>query len=147
MEIALSDFKIIPVKNIHYDFIRNLRNDTQVKLGFINQSVISHEDHLKYMEINNPYYRICLLNDEPIGYVGVIGNDIRVAVSPSHARIGAAKFMILSILKEFPGATAKIKIDNSASLELFKSCGFELAYYVYKPGEDQSFKNLSESSV
>jgi hypothetical protein len=147
MEITLSNFTIISVNNIHYDFIRNLRNDPQVKLGFINQSEISHEDHLKYMEINNPCYRICLLNDEPIGYVGVIDNDIRVAVSPSHARIGAAKFMILSILKEFPGASAKIKINNSASLELFKSCGFELAYYVYKPVGEESFKNLSEPSV
>ena len=42
-------------------------------------------------------------------------------------------FMILSILKDFPGASAKIKIDNSASLELFKSCGFEMAYYIYEP--------------
>ena len=34
----------------YWEFIRQLRNDERVKSGFIEQSYITQESHLKYME-------------------------------------------------------------------------------------------------
>jgi len=38
--------------------------------------------------------------------------------------------MVKEIKKIEPSSVAKIKIDNKASLSLFKKCGFEIKYYL-----------------
>jgi RimJ/RimL family protein N-acetyltransferase len=40
--------------------------------------------------------------------------------------------MIEEIMKEFPSAFAKVKIENEASLKLFESCGFTKQFYILK---------------
>jgi hypothetical protein len=76
------------------------------------------------------FYRICLLDNEPAGFVGVIEDDIRVATDPKFKKMGIGKFMIEEIMKEFPTAFAKVKIENIASLKLFSSCGFVPKYTI-----------------
>tara|TARA_R110000824_G_scaffold64656_1_gene168913 strand:- start:1951 stop:2334 length:384 start_codon:yes stop_codon:yes gene_type:complete len=114
----------------YWPFIRELRNDPRVKKGFIQQKEISREDHSMYMQAFGDNFYICLDNTGPIGYIGVIHNDIRVATHPEHQGKGVAKFMVTEIIKRHPDAFAKVKIENEASLRLFESCGFEKKYFV-----------------
>jgi len=68
----------------------------------------------------------------PVGFVGVISDDIRVCVSPHYKKKGIGKFMITEIMKLYPSAIAKIKVDNQASIGLFESCGFYPMFFIYQ---------------
>ena len=114
----------------YWDFILNLRNDPEVKKGFIQQGEISHQDHVVYMESYGNNFYICLDSEVPIGYIGVINNDIRVATHPDYQGKGVAKFMVTEVMKEHPKSFAKVKIENQASLKLFESCGFKKKYFI-----------------
>ena len=76
------------------------------------------------------HYYICLKAGSPIGFVGQINGDIRVAVEPGHQGRGVGKFMIDQIMELHPESVAKVKLGNEASVRLFESCGFEKKYYI-----------------
>jgi len=114
----------------YWEFIRNLRNMEGVKQGFIQQDEISTLEHARYMLKYNNYYYICIVNEKPAGYVGVIDDDIRVATHPHYQGKGIGSFMIDEVMKKYPTAYAKVKIDNKASIKLFERCGFEKKYYL-----------------
>ena len=72
----------------------------------------------KYSE----YYYICISEyDEKIGWVGVVNNDIRIAVEPKWHKKGVGKYMLQHIKDRFPKATAQIFNTNKASIKLFES--------------------------
>lgn len=126
--------KLIIVSNNqkYFEFIRQLRNHKKLKKGFIQQKHVSKSQHLKYMKKNKQFYYICLLNNQPVGYIGIIDNDIRVATHPDFHGQGIALFMVKFIKKKFKKAQAKIKISNQASIRLFEKAGFKLKYYLYE---------------
>ena len=123
MELILNESK-------YWDFIRKLRNTKGVKEGFIDQTYITSEMHNDFMKKWGDSFYICIIDTKPAGYVGVIDNDIRVATHPYFQGAGVGTFMINEIMKIYPNAFAKVKIDNQASLRLFESCGFEKKYYL-----------------
>ena len=98
--------------------------------GFIDQETIQVKDHYKYMQSYCKDYYIALEDGEPVGWVGEINKDIRVATHPSHQKKGIAKFMINELIKIRPNSFAKVKLDNEASIRLFESCGFKKKYYL-----------------
>ena len=108
-------YKLIKNSNDYWGFILDLRNDPRVKKGFIQQQEISKEDHSVYMESFGDSFYICLDKDEPIGYIGVINRDIRVATHPDYQGNGVASFMVKEVMKIYPDAFAKVKIENEAS--------------------------------
>lgn len=117
---------------IHFEFIRKLRNHPQLRHGFIQQDEISQVDHAKYMLKYGTQYFICLLSGEPVGFIGVIDDDIRLAVDPSFQNLGVARFMVEEIIKMYPTAQAKVKISNSASMSLFESLNFTKEFVLFK---------------
>ena len=121
---------LVPNNKKYWEFIRDLRNHSDVKKGFINQKHISLHEHTEFMKKYGHLFYICLVADTPVGYVGGIDGDIRVATHPDYQGKGIGKFMIEEIMIKFPDSYAKIKVDNDASLKLFKSCGFEKKYYI-----------------
>jgi len=120
------------VKNnyLYWEFIRNLRNLEGIRGGFIQQEIITQEQQQAYMSKYNDFFYICLYNGEPAGYIGVIDDDIRVATHPDFQGRGVASFMVNEIMKIHTNALAKVKVDNKASLRLFKSCGFTEKFFV-----------------
>jgi len=114
----------------YWEFIRTLRNMDGVREGFIQQAYITAEVHEKHIKNHGHLYYICIEDRVPVGYVGVIDNDIRVATHPDHQKKGVGKFMISELVKNRPTAIAKIKIENTASVALFEACGFVKKYYI-----------------
>lgn len=121
---------LVQNKKQYWEFIRSLRNHPDVKGGFIQQKEIEKEQHENFMLRYGLFFYICLIEDQPAGYVGVIDNDIRVATHPDFQGKGVGKYMINQLMEMNPSAFAKVKINNEASLRLFKSCGFKEKYYI-----------------
>jgi GNAT superfamily N-acetyltransferase len=134
MHFILNSFlrmNLVNCNQEYWEFVRELRNDERVADGFIINAYISQEDQFAYMVKYKEFYRICLIDDIPVGYVGVIDNDIRVCTHPDFQKRGVAKFMIREVIKIWPSALAKIKVDNIASVKLFESCGFKKNFFVF----------------
>ena len=126
--------KLVNNKKEYYEFIRNLRNDRQIKSGFIQQKNVSKKAQQSYMEKYGKYYYICLYNGLPAGYIGIIDNDIRIAAHPDYQGKGVGLFMVKAIMKKRgKKLQAKIKINNIASIKLFEKARFKLRYYIYEP--------------
>ena len=113
-----------------WEFVRVLRNDERVQSGFIKSIHITEEMQEEYMSKHSQYYRIALVDGVPAGYVGVIEDDIRVCTHPDFQGKGLGKFMINKCMEIWPTAFAKVKVDNEASLRLFRSCGFKKKFYI-----------------
>jgi len=122
--------KLVKNKYIYWEFVRNLRNLDGVRQGFIEQEHISQDQHEEFMKKNSIFFWICIFDGIPIGYVGIIDNDIRIATHPDHQGLGVGSFMLNEVMKENPQAQAKVKIENKASLKLFEKCGFIKKYYL-----------------
>ncbi len=116
----------------YFEFIRLMRLHPDNIFGFINQSDISENDQINYMNEYGEFFNICLCDGNPAGFIGVIDNDIRIATNPIFKNRGVGKFMVNQIMKIYPNAVAKIKVDNPLSEKLFKSCGFETDYIIMK---------------
>lgn len=124
--------KLVECEKKYWEFVRQLRLNPDVINGFIETKYFSPEDQEKYMLIYGKNYRICLVDGNPAGYVGVIDDDIRICTHPNYQKQGVGKFMIEEIMKIFPNAFAKIKVDNNNSLSFFESIGFEKKFYILK---------------
>lgn len=122
---------IVPLESKYFEFVRELRNDPRVKVGFISQEEISVQAHIEYMKKFASSYYICLRDNKAVGYFGIIDNDIRLATSPEEMNSGVAKFMVNYIMASFPSAYAKVKFSNVASRKLFEKCGFTVEYLIY----------------
>jgi len=126
----MAELRLVQNNPQYWEFIRELRNMDNVRQGFIQQEEIDEISHATYMLQYNNNFWICLDNQKPVGYVGVIDNDIRVATHPDAQGKGAGSFMINEVMKLNPLAYAKVKLENEASIKLFERCGFKKKYYL-----------------
>lgn len=104
------------------EFIRLLRTDSRTEKMFLEQVSITPEQQEKYMEKNADKYFLCITEADhmPVGYIGVINNDIRYCVVPYYHGIGIGTAMLKEIKTLFPKATGKIKKSNYASIRAFE---------------------------
>ena len=122
---------VVKCERKYWNFVRELRMNPEVISGFIQTTPITEKDQNKYMTKNSENFLIALFNDEPAGFIGVIDNDIRVCTHPKFQNKKVGKKLVEAILKQFPEAFAKIKINNTPSQKLFESCGFTPKYIIY----------------
>ncbi len=127
--------ELVENKKEYWEFIRNLRNHPDVKTGFVFQDYISEEQQKAYMSKYGDCFYICLVDEKPAGYVGVIEDDIRVATHPDFQGMGVGKYMINQLMSLHPNAFAKVKIDNIASIKLFEKCGFKKSFYILEKND------------
>lgn len=127
-----ASLKLVPCTEEYWEFVRLVRTDPRTIGGFIQQSPISPDQQKSFMSKHWNEYFVALKDGQPVGFCGVIDDDIRVATHSDHQKTGAGKFMIMELMKKFPTAVAKIKADNEASRKLFESAGFVNTFVVYE---------------
>ena len=123
--------ELIECTKNYWEFVRVLRNDKRVLDGFIKSTHITTEMQINYMNTHSQYYRVAVINNIPAGYVGVIKDDIRICTHPDFQSQGIGKFMLTEIMKIFPNAYGKVKINNEASRRLFLKAGFKEKFIIY----------------
>jgi RimJ/RimL family protein N-acetyltransferase len=120
--------KLVNCDKDYWEFVRTLRTHPDNKIWFYTQSKITSDQQKKFMETNSDNYKICILEDTPVGYIGLIdGHEITYCVDPDYKGKGIGTFMVNEILKE--GIDAYVKIDNISSQKVFEKLGFEKQYY------------------
>lgn len=119
----------------YWQFIRELRTHPLLKEGFISQGDITPSDQIAYMKKYHKSYWVAIIENTPIGFVGVVDNDIRVAILPDYQKRGYAKQLIEFVNKKYPDAIARVKVENLASLKLFQSAKFKIKGIEEKEGE------------
>ena len=92
------EYKLINNSEKYYEFIRILRTHEENIHGFKEKVEITPEDQLKYMSKYGQNYHICLLGDTPVGFIGEVDSDIRLAVHPDYKRKGIGKFMLNELM-------------------------------------------------
>jgi ribosomal protein S18 acetylase RimI-like enzyme len=130
-----SVFSLVPVSDATLEFVRKLRNNPLDASAFVNNNYITPENHAIYMAQHMDKYFVCYYNEILVGFIGVVENDIRLAVTPDFRNQGVAKYMVSEIMFRFPDAHAKVKVTNGASIALFESLGFERVFYIYESGK------------
>lgn len=131
------DIKLISCRKDFWEFVRNLRNHKEVKKGFIVQDDITPELHESYMNCYSDCYKICLFRGEPVGFIGSVDSDIRIAVLPEYQNFGIGTWMIREFYSRQPEGHAKIKIENVASLRAFEKAGFKIKYFLLEMDEQE----------
>lgn len=126
------NYKFLRNEEKYWDSIRALRNKLNSSGGFIEDVFITEEMQNLYMKQHSKNFFVCLVDDIFAGYIGVIDNDIRIAVEPDMAGKGIGGFMLDNIQREFPSATARVLEGNDASKALFEKSGFKLRWYYYE---------------
>ena len=116
----------------YWEFVRILRNDDRVVDGFLSSKINTQPMHEEYMKKYSKYYHIALIDNHPCGYVGVIDDDIRICTHPDYQGKGIGKFMLNEIIKIYPTAYGKVKIENKASQNLFLSLGFKKKFIIFE---------------
>ncbi len=120
--------KLVNCDKKYWEFVRKLRTHPENQNSFQTQNEITPEQQEKFMNNNSDNYKICISENKPVGYVGLIkGNEITYCVDPKCKGQGIGTFMIREILKD--GIDAYVKIDNIASQKVFEKLGFEKQYY------------------
>lgn len=109
-----------------YEFIRVLRTHKDNISGFIEKIEITPDQQQKYMLKYRKNYMICLDQDNPVGFVGCVDNDIRFAVDPSKKNQGIGSFMIREYSKKNSSSQAKVLLNNISSQRVFEKCGYEM---------------------
>ena len=125
--------KLVNCDEKYWEFVRLIRIDQNNISGFVQNMHINKNNQKKYMKINSNNYRIALIDDNPVGYVGVINDDIRICTHPKYKGIGVGEFMLKKCIKIWKNSTAKVKKNNIISSNLFLKCGFN------KYKEDEEF--------
>jgi len=116
--------ELVPITEDHYDFVRILRMHPKTRSGFIEEAQITEDSQEKYMRKYGKDYYVCLLYEGtdfscPVGYIGVLEDDIRFCTHPAYQGRGVGSYMLREAKKLYPNATGRIKKDNIASQQAF----------------------------
>ena len=119
--------ELINCSEKYWDFVRKLRTHPNNIRGFIIQKHITTTEQKLFMAANHQFFKICIQNETPVGYIGLIGpkrDEITLAVDPYSKSSGIGSFMVRALVKNHKPLWAKVKYDNHASKRLFQKLGF-----------------------
>ncbi len=118
----------------YWEFVRVLRTHSENKNWFFSQTEITPEQQQEYMSKNSDKYKICLIENRPVGYIGLINNnEITYCVDPDVKGKGIGTFMVSELMKLNDNLTAFVFPQNTASNRVFEKLGFSRQnYYIYR---------------
>ena len=125
------NLKLVSCDKKYWEFVRRLRIDPKNQAGFLTYANITCEQQSDFMKKNAIRYRVCLLENKPVGYVGLVGEkEVTYCVDSKYAGKGIGTYMINTFGKEFESLEALVKPENIASQKVFEKLGYKkLIYY------------------
>lgn len=127
------NLRLVQCKKDYWEFVRVLRTDAQNQPGFLTEVEITKEQQEDFMQKNSHRYKVCLLDDIPVGYVGIIGeHEITYCVHPEQKNKGIGTFMVAEMAKNMKIADAYVKVENFGSQKVFEKLGWTKQIYYKK---------------
>ena len=118
--------KLVDCEPKYWQFVRHLRTDERNQNGFFSQVNISERDQEIFMQKNFENYKVCIMDEIPVGYVGLIkGKEITYCTHPDYNNRGIGTFMVQEFSKLYKNIEALVKIENVASQKVFEKLGWE----------------------
>tara|TARA_R110001606_G_scaffold267043_1_gene415964 strand:- start:144 stop:533 length:390 start_codon:yes stop_codon:yes gene_type:complete len=122
--------KLVNCEKQYWEFVRQLRTNPENQGGFFTYAEITSKQQEVYMSKNQGDYKICLVDGEPAGYVGLLkGHEITYCVSPDFQGKGVGTFMIGEYSPRGAWVDALVKVDNIASQKVFEKLGWKKQIY------------------
>jgi ribosomal protein S18 acetylase RimI-like enzyme len=100
------------------EYVRYLRNCPDFKSSFIQQEDITEQQQIEYMSTHGEDYWVCYDKWQPVGFIGVVDSDLRLAVHPEYQKYEYGTFMI-NEMKKMYNFTVKVRKDNHISQKFF----------------------------
>ena len=116
-----------------WDFILELRNNSDIRKFMNNDTIISKDRHYQYLEKqnSNPKFlqRIICFESKDVGYVRILDGDISIYVNPSFHGKGIATKALELIEPEakkhgFRKLIGKVFATNLSSKQIFLNNGY-----------------------
>ncbi len=127
------NLSLVECKREYWQFVRELRTDLRNQEGFFTIAEITEDQQESYMENNSNRYKVCLLDEQPVGYVGVISDhEITYCVHPECKGKGIGTFMVKEFSESFPVIDAYVKEENVGSQKVFEKLGWTKQIYYKK---------------
>ena len=124
-----------------WDYILILRNNNSFQLNFYEQHKIPKQEHYDYLEkqVNNYNFFnwIICSNNEDVGYVRILDNDVSIMIDEKYhgQGIGEKAISLLESEAKLLGLkklVGKMMIDNKASEKIFLKNNFKLKMFWYE---------------
>ena len=133
------------VQEKDWDYILRLRNKDKFRLNFYDQHQISKQEHYDYLQKQqkNPNFFnwIICLDNENVGYVRILDNDVSIILDDKYhgQGIGTRAINLLEHEAKLLGIkklVGKIMIDNKKSKKMLLNNNFKLKMYWYEKNLD-----------
>jgi RimJ/RimL family protein N-acetyltransferase len=125
--------ELVECTSKYWEFVRLLRTHPNNQQFFLTQIEITPSQQIEFMKDNSYRYKICLLNDIPVGYIGIIKeNEITYCVHPEHQGKGIGTFMVSEFIKMHNTLTAFVLPENIGSSKVFEKLGFQKQFFYIK---------------
>lgn len=127
--------ELVECTSEYWEFVRFIRTHPNNQQFFLTQIKITPEQQIKFMNENSYKYKICLLNNTPVGYIGIIKeNEITYCVHPNYQGKGIGTFMVSEFIKMHDTLTAFVLPENIGSNRVFEKLGFtKQIFYIKTP--------------
>ena len=136
------NLRLTECREEYWEFVRSLRTDERNQQGFFTVAEISSDQQEEYMQKNSHRYKVCLLDDIPVGYVGIIGeHEITYCVHSDQKGKGVGTFMVKEFSKDLTMADAYVKVENIGSQKVFEKLGWTKQIY-YKKTRFMTFNEV-----
>ena len=118
--------ELVDCTSEYWQFVRIIRTHPTNQKFFFTQTEITPEQQIEFMERESHRYKICLLDDSPVGYIGIIKeNEITYCVHPDYQGKGIGTFMVSEFIKLYNTLTAFVIPENIGSSRVFEKLGFQ----------------------
>lgn len=126
--------ELIKCTENYWEFMREIRTHPENQKWFYTQPIISEDQQRQYMKNNADKYKICIDDELPVGYVGIINdNEITYCVHPNYKGKGVGTYMVSEMIKHHNKLIAFVIPNNIASNKVFEKLGFtKQIFYTYE---------------
>lgn len=125
--------ELVECTSEYWEFVRVIRTHPNNQKYFLTQNEITPEQQIEFMSKNSNRYKICLLNNIPVGYIGLIKeNEITYCVHSEYQNKGIGTFMVSEFVKLYDSLTAYVLPENIGSNKVFEKLGFTKQIYYIK---------------